>query len=425
MGPRKESTPEALLGHLQPGQRVFVHGAAATPVALLDSLAGASKRLSGLELMHLHTHGSAPHAGCPEFRVTNLFVGENLRSRLDYGRIDYLPCFLSEISHLFRGGIRRPDAALVQVSPPDANGYCSLGTSIDVARAAVDSAPIVLAQVNARMPRTHGDGFIPLSRLTAYWEHDEALTVPAARAPSAAERAIAYHVASLIDDGATLQVGVGAVPDAVLANLRGHKNLGLHTETFSDGVLPLVECGAIDNSRKNCHRHKTVTSFVSGSEKLFRFVHDNPSVLFLESDYVNRAENIARNPRVAALNSAVEVDLSGQVVADSVGPRILSGVGGQMDFVRGATLSEGGKAIIALPSQTKTGGSRIVAALMRGAGVVTTRAHVHFVATEYGVADLYGKTLGERSRALVAIAHPSHRETLEREWHELIRSNQT
>lgn len=405
-----------LIAKISPASRVFVHGAAATPLALVEALAADHARLRGTEVMHLHTSGAAPYADHPEFRVVNLFVGENLRARLDYDRIDYLPCFLSEIPGLFRSGTRRPDVALIQVSPPDAQGYCSLGTSVDVAKAAVESASLVLAQVNPRMPRTHGDALIPFSGIHAYWEHEVALPSPAPRAAGEVEKAIAAHVASLIEDGATLQIGVGAVPDAVLAALSGHRHLGVHTETFSDGVLPLVENGAIDNSRKACHRGKLVTSFVSGSERLYRFVHDNPGVTFLESDYVNEPSVIARNPKAVALNSAVEIDLTGQVAADSIGHRIISGVGGQMDFMRGARLSPGGKAIIALPSCTKKGESRIVASLQIGAGVVTTRAHVQFVATEYGVADLFGKTLSERAAALIRIAPPSHRDSLTHAW---------
>lgn len=412
--PPKVATAEELLQWIKPGQRVFVHGAAATPVSLLQSLAKAFQRLAGTEIMHLHTHGSAPYADYPQFKVINLFVGENIRSRLDYAAVDYLPCFLSEIPRLFRNNIRRPDVALVQVSPPDANGYCSLGTSVDIARAAVETASIVLAQVNSKMPRTHGDGMIPFAKITAFWEQAEELTTPIPRRAGATDSAIAYHVAGLIEDGATLQIGVGAIPDAVLANLKNHRNLGVHTETFSDGLLPLIREGAVNNSLKHCHRNKTVTSFVSGSAELYQFVDDNPSVVFLESDYVNDVRTIARNPKVVAINSAVEVDLSGQVAADSVGTRIISGVGGQLDFVSGANLSEGGKAIIALPSRNKFGKPRIVPLLQPGAGVVTTRAHVHFIATEFGVADLYGKSLGERAKALLAIAHPEDRELLEK-----------
>ncbi len=407
-----------LIQHIQPGMKVFVHGAAATPTLLLEALAQDHLRLKGTELMHLHITGSAPHADQPELKVTNLFVGENIRSRLDYERVDYLPCFLSEVPQLFRSGARRPDVALVQVSPPDKHGFCSLGTSVDVARAAVGTASLVLAQVNAKMPRTHGDGVIPFSRIDAYWECGVELSANKPRVPGLVEQSIASHVAELIDEGATLQIGIGGVPDAVLANLKHHRHLGVHTEVFSDGILPLVECGAIDNSRKVCHRGYTVTSFVSGSEALYRFVNDNPSVLFLESDYINDVRNISRNPKAVALNSAVEVDLTGQVVADSVGHRVISGVGGQMDFIRGAALSEGGKAIIALPSRTKHGKSRLVSTLQPGAGVVTTRAHVQYIVTEYGAAYLYGKTLSERAELLIKIAHPEDRDSLSREWAE-------
>jgi 4-hydroxybutyrate CoA-transferase len=407
-----------LIRHVQPGMRVFVHGAAATPALLLEALANDHARLKGTEVMHLHTVGEATYASHREFKVTNLFVGENLRKRLDYSRIDYLPCFLSEIPQLFRSGVRRPDVALLQVSPPDSHGYCSLGTSVDVARAAVDSAAVVLAQVNPKMPRTHGDGVIPFSRITAFWDCLAELPSSPTKAPGPAEQSIAAHVAALVEDGSTLQIGIGAVPDAVLANLKGHRRLGIHTETFSDGVLPLVECGAIDNSLKLCHRGHIATSFVSGSQAIYRFVHDNPSVLFLESDYINDARNIARNPKAVAINSAVEVDLTGQVVADSVGHHVISGVGGQMDFIRGASLSTGGKAIIALPSRTRNGKSRIVSTLQPGAGVVTTRAHVHFIVTEHGTANLYGKTLAERAAEMIRISHPDDREELSRAWHD-------
>lgn len=412
----KAESAHDLLQHIQPGMRVFVHGAAATPTLLLEALAKDHARLKNTEVMHLHTVGPASYASHPEFRVTNLFVGENIRTRLDYERVDYLPCFLSEIPQLFRSGARRPDVALVQVSPPDAHGFCSLGTSVDVARAAVDSATIVLAQVNPKMPRTHGDGVIPFSRITAYWECGVELPESSSKAPGMVEQSIAAHVAELVEDGSTLQVGIGAVPDAVLASLKGHRHLGVHTETFSDGLLPLVECGAIDNSLKQCHRGHITTSFISGSQALYSFVHDNPSVLFLESDYINDVKNIARNPKVIAINSAVEVDLTGQVVADSIGHRVISGVGGQMDFIRGATLSPGGKAIIALPSRTKKEKPRIVSALQPGAGVVTTRAHVHFIVTEYGSANLYGKTLSERAKEMIRISHPDDREELSRAW---------
>lgn len=415
--------PEDLIHLISPGDRIFIHGAAATPVTVLNALAAARTRLSNCEILHLHTHGPAAYADCLEFKVTNLFVGSNMRAKLDYNRVDYLPAFLSEIPFLFRRGIRAPDVAIVQVSPPDANGYCSLGTSVDVAKAAVDSAKVVLAHINQRMPRTHGDGFIPMRRFSAGWYSDEPLSSSLPKLPTEAESKIAEHIASLIDDGATLQIGIGAVPDCVLAKLCHHRHLGVHTEMFSDGLIPLIECGAVDNTRKATHAGKTVTSFVTGSESLLAFVHDNPSILFLESDYVNRAENISRNPNVVAINSAVEVDLTGQVVADSIGHKVISGVGGQMDFIRGATLSTGGRAIVALPSRTKLGHSRIVSELKAGAGVVTTRAHVHYVVTEFGIADLFGKTLGERSKALIQIAAPEERARLEEEWFNWIKNS--
>jgi acyl-CoA hydrolase len=416
------SSAEQLVSYIRPGQRIFVHGAAATPEKVLIALAQDHKRLAGCEIMHLHTHGTAPYVEHKEFRVTNLFVGENLRKKLDYDRVDYLPCFLSEVPLLFRRGIRPPDVAIVQVSPPDKKGFCSLGTSVDVTRAAVDTAKIVLAHVNPKVPRTHGDGQIPLSRFTAVWNSEESLLGVKPLGSNAIETQIAKGVASLIEDGSTLQMGIGGIPECVLASLKNHRHLGVHTEMFSDGLIQLIESGAVDNSRKSVHAGKTVTSFVNGSEKLFAFVDDDPSIVFLESDYVNRSANIARNQKVVAINSAVEVDLTGQVVADSIGHRIISGVGGQMDFIRGASLSPGGKAIIAITSRTKSGASRLVSELHPGAGVVTTRAHVQYIVTEYGIANLYGKTLGERAKELINIAHPDDRERLSKEWYQLCRA---
>lgn len=412
------SSADDLVSFIQPGQRIFVHGAAATPEKVLLALARDHERLKGCEIMHLHTHGETPYADVPEFKVTNLFVGENLRKKIDYDRVDYLPCFLSEVPLLFRRGIRSPAVAIVQVSPPDKKGYCSLGTSVDVTKAAVDTATTVIAHINPKIPRTHGDGHVHISRFTAVWNHEAPLLGAHTKTPDPTETQIAKHVSSLIEDGSTLQMGIGGIPECVLASLKDHRHLGVHTEMFSDGLMPLLECGAVDNSKKVVHAGKTVTSFVNGSEKLFNFVDDDPSILFLESDYVNRSANIARNPKVIAINSAVEVDLTGQVVADSVGHRIISGVGGQMDFIRGANLSPGGKAIIAITSRTKKGASRIVSQLHQGAGVVTTRAHVQYIVTEYGIASLYGKTLGERAKEMIKVAHPEDRETLSKEWHQ-------
>jgi acyl-CoA hydrolase len=417
----KLCTAEEAVNHINSNQRVFVHGGAATPLALVDAMLGESSRLRDVELIHLHTSGDAAYAK-PEyarsFRVANLFVGHNMRKQLDGDRIDYLPCFLSEIPQLFRSGRRALDVALVQVSPPDKRGYCSLGVSVDVARAAVDSAKVVIAQVNRHMPRIHGDGFVHIDELDWLVEHDEPLPESPPSPPSDEEEAIGHHAAQLIEDGATLQMGIGAVPDAVLAALKSHRHLGVHTEMWSDGLLPLLECGAVDNSQKKVHPGRTVSGFVVGTRKLYDFVDDNPTITQYDIGYVNRVNVINRNPKVTAINSAIEVDLTGQVCADSIGHRVVSGVGGQMDFIRGAMTSEGGKPIIALTSRTVKGVPRIVPTLRAGAGVVTTRAHVRFIITENGAVDLYGKTLNERAQLLISIAHPDDQESLERAWFE-------
>lgn len=401
------------------GMRVFVHGAAATPLTLLEALVAAAPRLREVELIHLHTEGDAAWADpahAESFRVANLFVGPAMRRHVGSDRVDYLPCFLSEMPALIRSGRRPLDVAMVHLSPPDRHGWCSLGTSVDIARAAVEMAPIVIAQINPRMPRVHGDGMVHIDRLDAWVEVDAPLPEAEPSQLDEVDVAIGRHVAGLIEDGATLQTGIGRIPDAVLAQLGGHRQLGIHTEMWSDGMLPLLESGVIDNSRKVVHPGRTVSGFVKGTRRLYDYIHDNPAVIQLDIGYVNDPAVIARNPRVTAINSAIEVDLTGQVCADSVGSRVISGVGGQMDFIRGAARSPGGKPIIALPSRTRRGESRIVPQLQPGAGVVTTRAHVHWVVTEHGVADLYGRTLGERARALIDVAHPDDREDLARTW---------
>lgn len=416
---RTHASAEPALAAIASLDRVFVQGAAATPMRLLEGLARQAPRLRGVELLHLHTVGALPYAAPAlreSFRISSLFVGENLRSALDGDRIDYLPCLLSEIPQLLRSGRLPLDAALIHVSPPDAHGYCSLGTSVDVTKAALDSAPIVIAQINPRMPRVHGDGMVHVERIHHAILVNDELPEATPSAPSPAEEAIAQHVAALIEDGSTLQMGIGSIPDAVLGALRGHRHLGIHTEMWTDGALELIRAGAVDNSRKRIHPGRTVASFMYGSRALYDFVHDNPSVVALDVGYVNDPRNIARNPKVVAINSAVEVDLTGQICADSIGPRVISGAGGQMDFMRGASLSIGGKPIIALTSRTRHGVPRIVPTLRPGAGVVTTRAHVHYVVTEYGAVNLYGKTLGQRAKALTVIAHPDDRENLAREW---------
>ena len=411
----KQSSAEAVIQYIQPGHHVFVHGGAATPNILLDALTQNAKRLHDVELIHLHTEGPATYAK-PEyrnhFRVTNLFVGANIRKQIDFDRVDYIPCFLSEIPQLFQTKRKPLDVALLHLSPPDAHGFCTLGVSVDVARSAFHSADLILAQINSRMPRIHGDGFIHINDVDHYVEVDTPLFEPKNPPSTLEEIAIGKHVASLIEDGSCLQVGIGSIPNAVLSALTGHRHLGIHTEMWSDGVLELLRSGAIDNSRKQIHTGASVSSFIMGSQAVYDYIHDNPSVIQLGSDYVNDPTVIAQNPNVVAINSAVEIDITGQICADSVGQHILSGVGGQMDFMRGAALSEGGKPIIAITSRTKKGTPRIVPTLQAGAGVVTTRAHAHYIVTEYGVADLFGKTLSERARALIAIAHPEDREAL-------------
>jgi len=402
---------------IQAGHRVFVHGGAATPLALLRALAERGAELQDVELVHLHTEGEHPCAAAGmagHFHINALFLGANVRPAVERGDADYIPAFLSEMPALFRQRVLPLDVALVHVSPPDRHGYCSLGVSVDIARAAVDSATLVIAQVNPRMPRTHGDGLVHHSRFAAAVAVDEPLPERTADAPSTTELAIGRHIAGLVEDGATLQMGIGSIPDAVLAALGDHRDLGVHTEMFADGLLPLVERGVINGRRKAVHPGKVVAGFVVGSRAAYDFLDDNPQVAMLDIGYVNDPNVIRRNPKVVAINSAIEVDLTGQVCADSIGTRMWSGVGGQMDFLRGAALSPGGKPILALPSTTAKGISRIVPLLKPGAGVVTTRAHVHWVVTEYGAVNLYGKNLRQRALALLGIAHPDHREQLER-----------
>ena len=413
---RAESA-DAVVSRIGSGMNVFVHGAAATPTALLEALCRRTD-LRGVRLWHLHLEGHVPFAadGCGgRFRSVSLFTGQSLRAGVAEGHADFVPIFLSDIPALFTSGQVRLDAALVQLSPPDRHGLCTLGTSVDAARAAVDSAGMVLAEINDRLPRTRGHSVVPLARLAGSCTTDRPL--PEREAPGPEDRivadAIGAHVAALVEDGACLQLGIGAIPDAVLARLGDRKDLGIHTEMFSDNVVPLMEAGVITNRRKAIHPGRTVTSFVAGSRRLFDFVDDNPLVEFHPCDRTNDTLAIRKIERMTAINSAIEIDLTGQVCADSIGHRIFSGIGGQMDFMRGAAMSPGGKPIIALPS-TAAGGtvSRIVGELHPGAGVVTTRGHVHWVATEYGAVNLHGRTLAERGRLLVSIAHPDFRAEL-------------
>jgi acyl-CoA hydrolase len=411
---RKVSAEEAV-AVIKSGARVFVHSVAAAPGRLIEAMTARAGELRVVEIVSLHTEGPAPYAA-PElaksFRVNALFVGPNVRRAVEEGRADYLPVFLSEVPSLFRSGILPLDVALVHVSPPDRHGFCSLGVSVDVSRAAVQSARTVVAQVNPRMPRSHGDGLIHVDAIDFMVEVDEPIYEEPPREVTEVERAIGRHCAELVDDGATLQIGIGAIPHATLAALGDHHRLGIHTEMISDGVVDLVEKGVVTGEAKRVHPGKVVAGFALGSKRLYDFLDDNPLVAMLDMAYVNDTAVIRRNPKVTAINSAIEVDITGQVCADSIGDRQYSGVGGQMDFIRGAALSEGGKPIIALPSVTGSGESRIVSMLKPAAGVVTTRAHVHFVVTEHGIADLFGKNLRQRAAALIAIAHPGHRDAL-------------
>lgn len=404
---------------IRSGNRVFVHGSAATPINLLQALIKRREELKDVELVSITTlgHGifnKAEMAG--SFFLNSLFVSENCREIANSECGDYVPVFLSEISQLFEKNILPLDVALVHVSPPDKHGFCSLGTSVDIAHASVKNARHVIAQVNPQMPRTHGDGIIHVSQIHTFTEVDQPLPeVYYSTGVNETSMAIGKYCAALIEDRSTLQMGIGSIPDAVLSCLHNHKDLGVHTEMFSDGIIPLVEKGVVTNKYKNKHRGKMTTSFVIGSRKLYDFVDDNPQVIFLDIDYVNDTKVIRANPKAVAINSAIEIDITGQVCADSIGTYQFSGVGGQMDFMRGAALSEGGKPIIAMNSITSGGESKIVPFLKPGAGVVTTRAHVHYIVTEFGVAYLFGKNLKQRAKALLDIAHPSHRENIERE----------
>ncbi|MDN4165029.1 acetyl-CoA hydrolase/transferase C-terminal domain-containing protein [Cytophagales bacterium LB-30] len=410
------SAQEAI-SHIQSHQAVFVHSVAAVPEHLVAEMVNQHARLKGVQIYQLHTEGEAPYAAPAyqdSFFVNAFFIGANVRKAINEGRGSYIPVFLSEVPRLFRQEVVKLDVALISVSPPDAHGYCSLGPSVDASRAAIEKAKIVIAQVNKHMPRTLGDANIHSSQINYMVPFDQPIHAHEPAPLSATDRQIGAHVANLVDNGATLQMGIGSIPNAVLANLMGHQDLGIHTEMFSDGVLPLVEKGVITGLLKKKHRGKIVATFVMGSQKVYDFIDNNPAVVMLDAQYVNDTAIIRQNPKVTAINSAIEIDLTGQVCADSIGQRMYSGVGGQMDFIRGASLSEGGKAIIALPSTTKQGISRICTTLKEGAGVVTTRAHVHYVVTEYGVAHLYGRNLRDRAKALIAIAHPDHQESLAR-----------
>jgi acyl-CoA hydrolase len=405
------------------GDRVYVQAAAATPTVLTKALAERANELRDVEICHLHTEGDAPYAN-PElaasFHVNSFFIGANVRHTLKAGNGSYTPVFLSELPLLFRKKVVLLDVVFIHVSPPDSHGYCSLGVSVEASIAAIENAKIVIAQVNKNMPRTFGDGILHVSEINYLVEVDVPIFAHEVTSFSAEEEKIGEYVASLIENKSTLQMGIGSIPNAALSKLKNHKDLGLHTEMFSDGVIDLIENDVINCNYKGTLRGRALATFLIGSKRLYDFVNDNPFIEMKESSLVNDTAIIRKNPKMIAINSAIEVDVTGQVCADSIGGKMYSGVGGQMDFIRGASLSEGGKAIIALPSITKRGESRIVPYLKQGAGVVTTRSHVQYIITEYGIANLYGKTLKQRVKEMVKIAHPNHQEAVENAYFDMV-----
>ncbi|MEM9646929.1 MAG: acetyl-CoA hydrolase/transferase C-terminal domain-containing protein [Bacteroidota bacterium] len=417
----KITSAEEAVGIVKSGDRVFIQGAAMTPNEMIEALCERHKELEHVEIVSIHTEGSAPYTEKPyseSFTLNSCFVGGNVRKSVNTPDAGYIPIFLSEIPWLFKRNILPLDVAIVQVSSPDKHGYCSLGVSVDVALPAVRTAKKIIAQINPHVPRTHGTGIVHVDEIAFATEVDRPIHEHSPGVISDIDHEIGVNVASLIEDGATLQMGIGNIPNAVLDNLGNHQRLGIHTEMFSDGVLPLIEQGVITGEDKIVKKGKIVSCFAVGSGKLYDFIDDNPICDFRDSGYTNDTARIRRNPKVTAINSAIEIDLTGQVCADTIGSYQFSGVGGQMDFIRGASLSEGGKPIFAMSSVTKKGVSKIVPFLKEGAGVTTTRAHVHYVATEFGVVNLYGKNLQQRAKALTSIAHPEHREALEKASYE-------
>lgn len=408
---------------IKSNDRVYIQAAAAAPQKLIKAMSARHDELRNVEICHLHTEGEAPYADPKlkdSFHVNSFFIGKNVRHTLKAGNGSYTPVFLSELPRLFHERIIDLDVVLIHVSVPDKHGYCSLGVSVEASLAAIDNAKCVIAQVNKNMPRTHGAGIIHHTEIDYFVESDEELPSHDMATPTAIESKIGDYVASLIEDRSTLQMGIGSIPNAVLTRLTNHKDLGLHTEMFSDGVIDLILNNVINGNYKKINRGRALSTFLIGSKRLYDYVDDNPFVEMRASNYTNNAAYIKQNPRMVAINSAIEVDVTGQVCADSIGSSMYSGVGGQMDFIRGASLSKGGKAIIALPSVTRKGISRIVPSLKPGAGVVTTRAHVHYVVTEYGIANLYGKTIKNRVKALVDIAHPDHKEDIDKAYFDLL-----
>ncbi len=406
---------EEAVKKIQSNNRVFIHSVAAAPQLLIKAMCARKDELRNVNIVHLHTEGEAPYTapGMEEhFKLDAFFIGANVRKAINEKRADFIPVFLSEVPLLFKRNILPLDVALIHVSPPDTHGYCSLGVSVDTSLTAVEYAKIVIAQINPNMPRTHGDGMIHKSKINFGVECNDTIPEMHPHSITEVETNIGKNVAELIDDGACLQMGIGAIPDAVLSCLGNHKDLGIHTEMFSDGLIDLFNKGAITGSKKKIDKNQIVATFAYGSKKVYDFLDDNPLVKMRDVIYVNSPLNIYRNDQVTAINSALEIDLTGQICADSIGNRMFSGIGGQMDFMRAAAISHNGKPIIAMPSITNKGESKIVFNLKPGAGVVTTRGHVHYVVTEYGSVNLFGKNLEQRAKALISIAHPDHRESL-------------
>lgn len=411
-------TVEEAASIVKSGDRIFGHGSACTPNVFYDELARQASRLKNVEMVSITQQGNVEIAK-PEYKdsffINSLFTSTPVRNAVNSERGDFVPIFLSEIPVLFKDGHLPLDVAIVTVSPPDEHGYCSLGTSVDVARSAVDHAEKIVGIVNPNMPRTHGDSMIHHTKFDKMmWNEEELLTIDYGLKVGEEELQIGKNVAELIDDGATIQMGIGTIPDAVLKCLGNHKDLGIHTEMLSDGVIDLILSDVVNNKKKGTHLNRTITSFCFGTRRLYDFVDDNPSISFMDVQHVNFPINIMKNKKMHAINSAIEIDLTGQVCADSIGTYQFSGIGGQMDFMRGAALSEGGKPIMAISSRTKKGIPRIVPFLKQGAGVVTTRGHIHYVCTEYGTASLYGKSLRQRAKELIDISHPDDREMLDR-----------
>lgn len=412
-------TPAEAVKAIQSGDFVHLSSVVTEPTVLVDAMVerGRNKEIHNITISHLHTEGPAPYAS-PEFegifQLNSYFIGANVRKVSQSGYADLIPIFLSDTQRLLRNGELRCDVAMIQVSEPDRHGYVSLGTSVDTCLAAMEQARVIIACVNKHMPRVFGDSFIHVSKINYFCRHDEPLHAAHFSTPTAEESAIAKYCASVIEDGACLQMGIGSIPNAVLSELKNHKNLGVHTEMFADGIIPLVESGVINGANKVLDKGKIVTTFLMGSQALYDFVDYNPAVLIKDVAYTNDPMIICKNPRVTSLNSAIQIDITGQCCADSIGTKIFSGVGGQIDFVYGASRSEGGVSIIAMQSETKDGVSKIAPTLNLGSGVQTTRNHVQYVATEFGIVRLAGRSMQERAVLLASIAHPRHREELER-----------